>query len=88
MEDIIEYFNQWAYAFVGIYGMSYLESGKAVIELFQARGCSAILTNQLSMYVLNTVVLITGMVCGIVGILCSHWLAYDPSTVFWFTGRF
>jgi hypothetical protein len=83
VEDIIEYFNQWAYAFVGIYGMSYLESGKAVIELFQARGCSAILTNQLSMYVLNTVVLITGMVCGIVGILCSHWLAYDPSTVFW-----
>ena len=77
LEDIIEYFNQWAYSFVGIHGMTYLESGKAVIEMFQARGCSAILTNGLSMYVLNTVVLFTGAVSGSVGgILFHSWAAF------------
>jgi len=67
IEDIIEYFNQWAYTFVGIYGTSYLESGKMVLELFRARGCEAILTNGLNMYVLNAIVGITGLVCGLMG---------------------
>lgn len=57
LQDIIEYFNQWCYTFVGIYGMSYLESGKAVLEMLKARGCTAILTDGLTMYVLNCVVL-------------------------------
>jgi len=67
MEDIIEYFNQWSYIFVGIYGTSYLESGKMVLELFRERGCEAILTNGLNMYVLNAIVGITGLICGVVG---------------------
>ena len=67
IEDIIEYFNQWAYTFVGIYGTSYLESGKMVLELFRARGCEAILTNGLNMYVLNALVGITGLLCGLMG---------------------
>jgi hypothetical protein len=71
IRDIIEYFNQWCYVFVGIYGFSYIESGNAVVELFKARGCSAILTDALASYVLNTLVLTTGLICGIVGFVCS-----------------
>lgn len=71
VEDIMEYFNQWSYVFVGIHGMSYLESGKAVIEMFKARGCSAILTNGLAIYVINAVVLLSGIACGIIGVAVS-----------------
>ena len=51
-EDILEYFNQWAYVFVGIYGYSYLESGRKVMELFRARGWTALITNSLVGYFL------------------------------------
>lgn len=65
LEDIVEYFNQWAYVFVGIYGYSYLESGKKVYELFQARGWTAIITNSLVSYVLVftsfTIAIISGL---------------------------
>ena len=69
---VIKYFNQWCYVFVGIYGFNYIESGNTVVELFKARGCSAILTDSLATYhVLNTLVFTTGLVCGIVGVGCS-----------------
>lgn len=63
-EDIVEYFNQWAYVFVGIYGYSYLESGRKVIELFRARGWTSIITNSLVGFVLAfsmfTIAIVTG----------------------------
>jgi hypothetical protein len=65
LEDIIDYFNQWAYVYVGIYGYSYLESGKKVIELFRARGWTSLVTNNLVGYVLGfstfTVAIVTGL---------------------------
>ena len=65
LEDIVEYFNQWAYVFVGIYGYSYLESGKKVVELFRARGWTSIITNSLVGYVLAftmfTIAIVTGL---------------------------
>ncbi len=69
IEDIVEYFNQWAYIFVGIYGTSYLESGKRVLELFNARGITAIISNGLASYVLTNVVLSTSLLCGLFGYL-------------------
>jgi len=68
IESIIEYFNRWAYIFVGVYGMSYLESGKAVLELFQARGLTAIVSDDLSSSVLNSITLLSGLCAGIIGV--------------------
>ncbi len=65
IEDILEYFNQWAYIFVGIWGLDYLESGKRVMELFAARGCTAIISDGLTNYVLANVAFFTSVVCGI-----------------------
>jgi hypothetical protein len=66
LEDIIDYFNQWAYVFVGIYGYSYIDSGKKVLELFEARGISSIMTDNLVGYVLGftttTVAVVNGLV--------------------------
>ena len=52
LEELIRAFNQWAYIFVGLYGYSYVESGKRVMELFRARGFTAIITDNLVSYVL------------------------------------
>ena len=65
LEDIVEYFNQWAYVFVGIYGYSYLESGKKVLELFQARGWTAIVTNSLVGYVLGFTIFSISIIMGL-----------------------
>ena len=65
LEDIVEYFNQWAYVFVGIYGYSYLQSGKKVYELFLARGWTAIITNSLVSYVLGFFMLTIAIISGL-----------------------
>jgi len=72
LEDIIEYFNQWAYIFVGIYGTSYLESGKNVLQLFKARGVEAIISNGLISYVLMNVVIASSLGCGLFGYIMDR----------------
>jgi len=69
IQDIIEYFNRWAYIFVGIYGMSYLESGKAVLELFNAKGFTTIISDDLTHMALGTVTFFSGICSGFVGLL-------------------
>jgi hypothetical protein len=64
LEDIINYFNQWAYCYVGIYGFSYLESGRKVWELFEMRGWTAIVTNNLVGYTLGFTTFVVGLGTG------------------------
>jgi hypothetical protein len=45
LASILEYFNKWAFVYVGVYGHSYLEAGKSVFELFQNRGWEAIIAD-------------------------------------------
>ncbi len=71
IESIIEYFNQWAYIFVGIWGLSYLEGGKRALEMFAARGCTAIISDNLANYVLGNVIVFTSLVCGVFGYVFS-----------------
>ena len=68
LEDILEYFNQWAYVFVGVYGYSYLESGRRVMELFRAKGFTAIITNSLVGYVLGFTQFIVALLTGAAGV--------------------
>ena len=69
LEDIIEYFNQWAYVLIGIYGYSYLESGRRVMELFRARGWTAIITNDLVGYVLSFTSVVVGIMTGLCALI-------------------
>ena len=69
LEDIIEYFNQWAYVLIGIYGYSYLESGRRVMELFRARGWTAIITNDLVGYVLSFTSVVVGILTGLCAVI-------------------
>lgn len=84
-EDIIEYFNQWSYVYVGIYGYSYLESGRRVVELFRAKGWTAIITNRLVQYVLGfttfTVSIATGLAASLVDALVTQSHGTDESYI-------
>eukprot|EP00977_Amphora_coffeiformis_P024075 scaffold15034_cov181-Amphora_coffeaeformis.AAC.7 len=68
LEDILEYFNQWAYVFVGVYGYSYLESGRRVMELFRAKGFTSIITNSLVGYVLGFTQFAVALLTGAAGV--------------------
>lgn len=69
LESILEYFNKWAFIYVGLYGMSYIKSGKAVFELFQNRGWEAIIADDLVGNALMLISLLVGGVMGCVGLL-------------------
>lgn len=45
LASLVEYFNKWAYIYVGVYGFSYMEAGKSVFELFKNRGWEAIIAD-------------------------------------------
>merc|ERR1719410_1054481 len=62
LQDIMEYFNTWAFVFVGLYGYTFLESGKNVINLFKTRGWTTIITDTLAQGVLGMVSAAAGLV--------------------------
>lgn len=68
LDEIVQYMNQWAFVFVGIYGYSYWESGKRVMELFRARGWTSLITNSLVNYVLAFTTVIVGILTGMASI--------------------
>eukprot|EP00934_Nitzschia_sp_Nitz4_P003490 Nitzschia sp. Nitz4//scaffold10_size219509//182653//184590//NITZ4_001458-RA/size219509-augustus-gene-0.254-mRNA-1//1//CDS//3329533010//3480//frame0 len=61
LEQVLEYFNQWAYVYIGVYGYSYCESGKRVVELFQAKGWSSIISERLASFVMAYVTVCAGI---------------------------
>jgi hypothetical protein len=64
LQDILEYFNKWAFVYVGLYGYSYIEAGKNVMKLFEDRGWEAVIADDL---VGNTLTLSSLMVGGLTG---------------------
>lgn len=72
LEDIMEYFNRWAYVYVGLYGFSYLEAGKNVLQLFENKGWSVIITDNLCENSLLIVSFGIGMISGLMGILMAY----------------
>ena len=70
MEDSLDYFNQWAYVFVGIYGYGYVESGRKVLELFVSKGWTSIISERLATYVTGCITFVVGILTGL-----SVWMA-------------
>lgn len=55
--------------YVGLYGFSYLEAGRNVIELFNAKGWTAIISDDLVGNVLFMMSLAIGIASGLVGLI-------------------
>lgn len=75
LESILEYFNKWAFVYVGLYGYSYIEAGKNVFALFKDRGWSAIIADDLISNVFFFLSLCVGLVCSGLG-----YLAFDADS--------
>jgi hypothetical protein len=57
-----------AYVYVGLYGYSYLDAGRNVITLFQNKGWTTIITDDLTDNVLFMVSVGIGLLTGLVGL--------------------
>lgn len=76
LERIMLYFNKWAFVYVGLYGYEYMEAGKRVMTLFQARGWTTIINDDLISNTLGLMSLVIAALTGFVGISI---LALEPS---------
>jgi hypothetical protein len=66
LESLLEYFNRWAFVYVGLYGYSYVEAGKNVMNLFRYRGWTTIINDNLIHGVLSQMSFATGLTTAIV----------------------
>jgi hypothetical protein len=81
MESLAEYFNQWAFVYVGLYGYSFVEAGKNVMSLFRARGWTSIIADMLVDTVLLMVSLGVGVLTGVVGVVVGSLVQNDNWTL-------
>ncbi|CAJ1949919.1 unnamed protein product [Cylindrotheca closterium] len=65
IESLLEYFNSWAFVYVGLYNYSFIEAGSNVMTLFKSRGWSAIVADILVDTVLLMVSLAVGILTGL-----------------------
>ena len=68
--------NKWAYIYVGLYGFGYMEAGRNVIQLFQQKGWTVIISDDLCDRVLFLVSLGVGLISGLLGLAM---VAADPN---------
>jgi hypothetical protein len=80
IESLAEYFNQWAFVYVGLYGFAFMEAGKSVIELFKARGWTSIIADMMIDTVLLLISVVVAILTGVVGIIVGG-LAEQDSTI-------
>ena len=71
IRDLLEYFNSWAFVYVGIYGYPYIEAGKNVMNLFRQRGWTSIIADRLVFRVLLFCNFGVAATCGLVALLCD-----------------
>ncbi|RHY41678.1 hypothetical protein DYB37_007881 [Aphanomyces astaci] len=71
---LVQYFNKYAYSYVGIYGFSFLRSGKETWELFDKMGWSAIANDSL----IDNVLMVGAIMVGFTGAAAGNWaVSYD-----------
>jgi uncharacterized membrane protein len=60
VDSLSDYFNPWAYTYIGLYGYGFLEAGVRATELFEKRGWTTIVSDDL----VPNVLLMTSLVVG------------------------
>jgi hypothetical protein len=65
-KGMIEYLNKWAYVYVGLYGFGYIEAGKNVFQLFEQKGWTVVITDDLTDNVLFMVSIGVGLLTGLI----------------------
>jgi len=77
IENLIRYFNIYAFSQVAIYGKSYCEAARDTWALFQSSGFAAIINDNLISNVLMVGCIINGVLCAFLGGIVSYQIAPD-----------
>jgi len=78
IEGLLRYFNKWAYVYVGVYGYSYIEAAKGVTDLFQSRGWTTIVADDLVSNALSLVILVDALIVGLLGLALTQIDSWFP----------
>lgn len=62
IDALAQFFNKWAFVYVGLYGYSYVEAARNVLSLFTNHGWTAIISDQLVRCMLFVIVYCIGLV--------------------------
>lgn len=72
VDSLSDHFNPWALTYVGLYGYGLLDAGHNASELFEKRGWSRIVSDDLVTNVLLMFSIVVGGITGCVGILVQR----------------
>lgn len=67
LEAMVRYFNRYAFVYCAAWGKSYLESGRSVWSLFERRGWTTIINDDLISNVLTLSILALSLFCSAIG---------------------
>jgi hypothetical protein len=74
IESLVEYFNKWAYIYVGLYGFSFMEAGSNVMTLFRNRGWTSIIADVMVDTVLRMLSAAVGLISALLFVLMMYLL--------------
>ncbi|EQC40549.1 hypothetical protein SDRG_02439 [Saprolegnia diclina VS20] len=70
--SLFELFSHWAFVYVGVYGNTFVQAGKATMQLFKARGFTTLLNDELISSALAFSAFVVALICSGVGVaLCA-----------------
>jgi len=72
MESIVKFFNKYAFVYAGLFGYSYFTSAKEACGLFEKRGLSAVINQQLVWTVLTMTCLLVGACMALFGVVLAR----------------
>lgn len=81
IQGLVEYFNKWAYVYVGLYGFGYCEAGKNVMQLFKDRGWEAVIADDIVSTVLGLVAFVCGLITAGIGVLIGEYSGWFDDVV-------
>ncbi|KAJ1568675.1 putative choline transporter, neither null mutation nor overexpression affects choline transport, partial [Nowakowskiella sp. JEL0078] len=80
IENLVEYFNTYAFAQVAIYGKDFITAAKDTWILVKSHGVDAIINDNLISNVLFVGSMICGLICGIIGFVYLSISGINPNT--------
>jgi hypothetical protein len=85
IEELIEYFNKYAFTQVAIYGKDYCTAAKDTWELAKSRGLDAVINDDLIGNVLVLGSIFVGLITGAIGVVYVN-MSTLPKTDVWYVG--
>jgi Plasma-membrane choline transporter len=74
LEDLVEYFNKWAYVYVGLYGFGFMDAGANVMTLFRNRGWTSIIADVMVDTLLRLLSIAVALFTGLIFVLITYLL--------------